>query len=60
MTIQKFVKNLNRLRTEKTKTKHLRMPITNEIIDDVVMVGGAMSEWDQEERNGRVYLTRRS
>lgn len=55
MTQSTFVKKLNRIKAGKAPTTN--KPV--EIIDDAVEMVGALEEWDREERNGRVYLTRK-
>jgi hypothetical protein len=59
-----FTKNISRLRSSSTRTQP-RMPIheqtlaPNEIVDDEATVGSEDDGWDQEERDGIMYMTRR-
>jgi len=58
MTIINFAKNLKKLnkpgRPPRRATREQR-----EIVDDTVAMGHESTEWTKEERNGRIYLTRR-
>jgi hypothetical protein len=51
-----FTRNISRLRSSSTH-EHTLAP--NEIIDDEVTVGSEDDGWDQEERDGIMYMTRR-
>ena len=51
-----FTKNISRLRSSSI---HEQTLASNEIIDDEVTVGSEDDGWNQEERDGVMYMTRR-
>jgi hypothetical protein len=51
-----FTRNISRLRSSST---HEQTLAPNEIIDDEVTVGRGDDDWDKEERDGVMYMTRR-
>lgn len=53
-----FARGLARLRAVNVPPTTGLAP--NEIVDDEVVIGEGTAGWDREERNGRIYLTRRN
>jgi hypothetical protein len=51
-----FANNVAKLRRA---TAPMKTQTSKEVIDDVVVIGVMDAEWDKQERDGRIYMTRR-
>lgn len=51
-----FANNVAKLRSA---TAPMKTQTSKEVIDDVVVIGVTDDEWDKQERDGRMYMTRR-